>query len=357
MTTIRESETALAALCAQHNIDGKSRILFASYVTWLPNSGDAWYVLQRVPIYEARYNCKLVLLVNPETRRIVEERVSLLEYDSYSFELLEIPDSFEAPDDYPRPTGEFAFGDARLDYLMNRRPTRKIRTSVPGTSILGTSAYMRFSRFFQLLTGSHQELGVRKPYVHQIDVARYVREHRIHPGNTVLLVPESNSVTSPPPSFWNAVALQLKQRGFQVVFNTQNPIYIGERVFAPWKDVLGVVELCGNVAGIRTGFFDFAIDANARFSILTPHKWRRQLERAHPNVDSKKVNWIVIGKRYSTKDDFLCCVGAKIPFAYYCLHSVLWARLRLQYLSRKHNTLKTLIREVQSISLMGGSRS
>ena len=66
------------------------------------------------------------------------------------------------------------------------------------------------------------------------------------------------------------MAAILKNIGYTVVFNSKDANCNGVPAFILWEDVVGFAELCGNVIGTRSGFFDFAIIARANFFIFTP---------------------------------------------------------------------------------------
>jgi hypothetical protein len=291
--TNRIADAALEDFCDTLNIDGKKRILLASHLFWNAKNGDAWHVLQRVPIYEEKYGCKLVILVRPETRKFVEERAALLEYDGYRFEFAELPKNFPITDSSPDDGGPIRHHSRLSGYLVTRPPTDRVRSIYP--MYREPNGNTELSRFFRTTKGSFTELGVRKPRVTPIDTKHYIEKYGIVPSKTFIIVPESVSVPTYPPAYWNMVASVLRNAGFAVIFNSNDKRYDGPLVLAPWKDVLGLVELCGHVYGVRSGFFDFAIDADAEFTIIGPNYHREHLDIAHYGSPQPNIHWVDYG--------------------------------------------------------------
>jgi len=267
-------------LCKKAAIDGEKRILVLSAALAHPNNGDAWFFLQRVPIYENTFGCKLVILVHPDNKNVVDARAALLEYDGYRFEFA------EAPPDFPiRPGPDL--GKYLRDNWNELETSRMVRVAFPDP-LCNTD----FSMFFNVPETRHVELGVRKPLVPEVDVRYYIENFGIVPGKTFVMAPESATLPSYPTAYWNMVAAVLRNIGYHVIFNTNDESYDGPRLMVPWSDLLGLVELCGHVYGIRSGFFDFVIDANAEFTIIAPDFWIGKLDIQHYGQPMDNIHWV-----------------------------------------------------------------
>jgi len=296
--SVIRAEEFLEKLGVDNDIDGVSRILVASLVLYNPN-GDGWYTLQRAPVYEKLNNCKLVFFVDPSKRQMIEEKVKVLEYDNYKYEFIDFPTDFPTPVGYKRDTSPIYYNNPAFDYLIFRAQTNRVRSIYTYEGV--PAGQSQFADFFRNRLNSSWRSGVRKPRVTQIDRNRYVREYGIIPGRTFLLVPDSRFVPSYPPEYWNLVAAVLRNAGFAVVFNSMDERFDGPKLLPPWSDVLGVVELCGHVYGIMSGFFDYAIDAKAQFTIISPSIYVGWLDKTHFGGPQDNIHWIDTGARLQRK--------------------------------------------------------
>jgi len=293
--SVAHVEEYFDSLCDFHSIDGHSRILVACEATWGPNSGDAWYFLQRVPIYEEENDCRLVLLVDPKTKDVIKQRASLLEYDGYKFEFIEIPDDMPVPDDYPgslRLHPSYLNNNKRLDYLSRRKSNSRFRSCTVSLHLRGSTQFWSFENFFYRTSSLDFAQRKRLPRPPRIDETYYVQEYGIVPGKTVLLAPESNTVKALGVNFWVDVIQEIQKLGLSTISNTSSQEFPGPHVLAPWRDVIGLAELCGYVVGVRSGFFDFVCDARAKIVILAPERY----QDLKPS-NTREVEWITIDEQ------------------------------------------------------------
>jgi len=364
MTTVQDTERYLEHLCDKLNIDGDRRILVASHVTWMPNNGDAWFFLQRVPIYEQANDCKLVILVDRGLRQLVESRARLLEYGGYEFEFVEIPDDLPIPERYQRSYDPIPAGKAlpradrshilqnpKMDYLAHRKSTRRFRTVYSNISFAPTLELAKFSQFFSVLHCNPNDDGVRHPRKEGVS-ASLMKHLSIIPGRTVVLAPESNSIAGPGPEFWNTLAHQLRSAGYSVIFNSEDPRYLGIRCVISWPDLLGVLDVCGYVIGVRSGFFDFAIESDASFIILSPSRWQRFV-RAHFPDETRKVLFLEVQRTNPSEfvKDILYPISSSISILYPLEHVFRF------YKQAGRSSSERLFRSVKSsISALGQKR-
>ncbi len=126
---------------------------------------------------------------------------------------------------------------------------------------------------------------------------------QIKPQKTVIICPYEYSVTVGklpvlPMHFWERLVEGLQQRGYCVVTNCkgnsiEQPVKGTERIFPAFGDIEAVLSYAGNVVGVRSGFFDYSANANAKKVVLHPtdffyNKW--SIERIW---NSKTVQEIV----------------------------------------------------------------
>jgi len=296
--SVQQAEEFMSELCRQHGIDGERRILLASSVLYNPN-GDAWYALQRAPVYEKLNNCKFVFLVDPDKRASIERKAEALEYDGYKFEFIDFPSDFPTPTNYQRDNSPIYYNNPAYDYLIFRDQTPEFRSVFWYEGV--PAGQSQLADFFRNRGSDSWKSGVRKPKIAPIDREHYIKEYGIIPGKTFLIVPDSRFVPSYPPEYWNLVAAILRNAGFAVVFNTDDERFDGPKLLAPWSDVLGVVELCGHVYGVMTGFFDYAIDAKAEFTIISPNIYVGWLDKTHFGGPQDNIHWIDTGSRLQRK--------------------------------------------------------
>lgn len=245
-------------LIINNDIDGKRRILVC-YKAILAGgkNGDAWYFLTRVPIYECDNDCKLVILVNKNTADTVYYRARFLEYEGYEFEFVAFSNETIA---HILTTFNNGF---HVGVFFETFETSKFR-------VIYTAKTSLFARYFVNSNSENRYQEVRRPRFSGFNRQYYIDAYSIDPGKTFWIVPESNWAKPFPLSYWNAMAAVLRNFDYTVVFNSKDPNCSGSLAFIPWEDVIGFAELCGYVIGTRSGFFDFAIIANAQFFIFTP---------------------------------------------------------------------------------------
>ena len=246
-------------LIAENNIDGKSRTLvYYSTLFGGWNTGDTWYFLSRIPAYERINNCRLVILIDSREHDALFQRSRFLEHNGFTFEFLRVDLPIIASATRSRSSNAA---------IMMRRFLEIFETT--HFCVFYVWKMTRFSEFFRNTNIANQG-SVRRPRFPEFNKQHYIDTYGINPGKTFWIIPESNWIKPFPLSYWNAVAAILKNIGFTVVFNSKDPACNGTLAFLPWEDVVGFAELCGHVIGTRTGFFDFAIIANANFYIFTP---------------------------------------------------------------------------------------
>lgn len=93
-------------------------------------------------------------------------------------------------------------------------------------------------------------------------------------GHSVLLSPYANTVTDVDVSFWEHIAEKMKKKGYSVFTNSAGetePVIKGtEKVFVPFSEVIGFVEMAGCFIGVRSGLCDIISSASAKKIILYP---------------------------------------------------------------------------------------
>jgi len=242
-------------------IDGTNRILVLCDNAFRnPNNGDAWYFLSRVPIYEAEFNCRLVIVVDHGKEQVLRSRARFLEYDDYSFEFFTIQATF-----------------SDLASIPESEAFRRIVTK---------RNHSRLSNYFYNLGfGDRENRVVRAPRFPPFDPEPFIEAYDIDPGNTFWIVPHSMWFKPMDIAYWNAVACILRNIGFRVVFNSTDQAFDGTLAFIPWESTVAFAELCGHVIGTRTGFFDFAIIARAQFVIFTPNGYLGEIWNSY-SVDN-----------------------------------------------------------------------
>ncbi len=88
----------------------------------------------------------------------------------------------------------------------------------------------------------------------------------IVPGKTVLMNPYANSCSGVPVSFFSDFAQKLKENGFAVVtgvHGNQQPIEGTQGVDFSLDKAVAIVEYCGYVVGLRSGFLDLCAFSSA----------------------------------------------------------------------------------------------
>jgi hypothetical protein len=85
-------------------------------------------------------------------------------------------------------------------------------------------------------------------------------------------VPLSTYVKPLPIYFWNFCAEIFKFIGYDVLFNVPDDmanLYNGKNCYVPFKDAVGLADLCGNIFAMRTGFVDFISTTKANMTIFS----------------------------------------------------------------------------------------
>jgi len=109
------------------------------------------------------------------------------------------------------------------------------------------------------------------PKFPDFDTDFYINKYGITPGKTIFIVPISYWVKPLPIYFWNFCAEIFRFIGYEVLFNVPDNIahqFHGRNCFPPYKDAVGLADLCGNVFGMRTGFIEFLITTKANMTIF-----------------------------------------------------------------------------------------
>ena len=119
-------------------------------------------------------------------------------------------------------------------------------------------------------------LKLRRPRFREFNASKYYYLN-IWKGKTVLIVPQSGAIATPPIWYWNFCAELFRSIGYQVIFNV-NPQdkgkYNGECELIPLEDAVGFADYCGMVFAIRCGFLDLLSTSIARMVILSTEAFK-----------------------------------------------------------------------------------
>lgn len=102
-------------------------------------------------------------------------------------------------------------------------------------------------------------------------IKELLNNKQIIKGKTVLLNPYANSCSGVPMSLFESLAAEFKNRGFCVITGIhagQTPVKGTEGLDFPLENTIELVEECGYVVGLRSGFMDLCAFSHARILVL-----------------------------------------------------------------------------------------
>lgn len=103
-------------------------------------------------------------------------------------------------------------------------------------------------------------------------IEKIFRECELESGNTVILSPYSNTLSDLPETFWEQMAINLREKGYVVATNcgskTEPAIDGTKGVFFPLDIAPQFIEEAGAFVGVRSGFCDVISSAKAKKIIL-----------------------------------------------------------------------------------------
>ena len=101
-----------------------------------------------------------------------------------------------------------------------------------------------------------------------------MKEHGLTEGKTVLLAPDTHSITPLSVQFWNYLVNGLKEKGYSVCTNLgspdEEPLEGTEGVFIPYSELYDFLKLAGTTIQLRSGLTDLICEAECRKIILYP---------------------------------------------------------------------------------------
>jgi hypothetical protein len=133
------------------------------------------------------------------------------------------------------------------------------------------------------------------PLFPPFDAGAYIRKYGVVPSKTVYIIPISYCIQSLPDYFWNFSAEVFRYIGYEVVFNVPDQSakrFNGKNAFVPYRDAVGFANLCGNVFGMRTGFFDFISTSRARMTIFSTKAYTSLDEVYNINNDDGHIKTV-----------------------------------------------------------------
>lgn len=175
----------------------------------------------------------------------------------------------------------FSHGNFDCEALSIRPSEHKLLHSVE------TSIFLKYKDFIlhwssneEIYNILHNNTQFLTPLVFprfpDFDANFYINNYNITPKKTFFIVPIANYIKPLPVYFWNCCAEIFKLLGYDVLFNVPDNIakeYNGKNCFVPLKDAVGLVDLCGNIFAMRTGFIDFISTTKAKMIIFSTKHW------------------------------------------------------------------------------------
>jgi len=135
------------------------------------------------------------------------------------------------------------------------------------------------------------------PKFPDFDADFYINQYDVIPGKTFFIIPISQYIKNPPVYFWNFCAEIFKFMGYNVLFNVPDDVayrYSGRNCFAPFRDAVGLANLCGNVFATRTGFLDLISTTKANMIILDNNRYMPIDKIYHIDNPDKRIKSIYI---------------------------------------------------------------
>lgn len=117
----------------------------------------------------------------------------------------------------------------------------------------------------------------------------------IIPKKTILILPETNTISSPPAWFWNLAAQFYRYLDYSVVFNVPNEksnIYDGACLFLPLSETVEFADECGYVFGVRSGLFDVLRTSTAKMVIFSTKSYKPLNEVFNIPNEPKRIKTI-----------------------------------------------------------------
>ena len=115
------------------------------------------------------------------------------------------------------------------------------------------------------------------PSIPQRNIGIFVNEYGLLKGKTVILSPFANSANAIgrlPMELFEEIAERLKEKGYICVTNldpvNKTPIKGTKGIIIGLADALTLVEYCGYVVGIRSGYLDFVSLSKCRIIAVYP---------------------------------------------------------------------------------------
>ncbi|MDR0920227.1 MAG: hypothetical protein LBM93_13440, partial [Oscillospiraceae bacterium] len=231
------------------SIDGIERIgLITLHMANVPDNGDSWYYLRRIPILEKKLNKRIVTLIYKTKEEKLKSRLSLLQYDEYEY-------LFDYIDE------EITHSEVKqMVRDLNYNYKDKIFTKIPSEDKV-----LQLGFFRHRLKKGEKKSELREPKFQKFNKEEYIEKYGIIPNKTFLIVPHTRWAIAFPKHYWEMIGFFLGDLGYKVLFNSNEKYASGKSIFAPFEDLTPLVELCGYTIGVKTGFYDFTIEAKAKF--------------------------------------------------------------------------------------------